>query len=456
MILPQPSDAFDWVQAPAGPALVCRAARAARAAISSRRGRGRSARGRRRTRSAWREVADAVGAVRSGCCASIRCMAPTSSCTARGAAVRVGAAERTSSSRDDPAIGARDPDRRLRAAADRRSRTGAVAAAHAGWRGTALRCRGRGRRTRWRREFGSRPSDLVAAIGPSIGPCCYEVGDGRARERFDGGRLHATRSSVALVHRRPASRPRWSESLDGHARSAGSGRRPARSDLRWRSCARRAIAMRSARTDATARRAGGTAAVIRTCSARYRALTDSRAGPDWLATAQSVSFVVHRRVGEPIGVRVERAADVLERDAADLVRQQPRLGVQRLQARVLHLVVAEHLLHEQQRIGADVQRAVPVRARPFERGEQAAILGDVVGRDADRLAELLDERAVGLLDADAVAGRPGIAPGAAVDVGDDRAVPVTVMARTGGAAGGAAARRLRARSTGCAGSCRTG
>ena len=34
------------------------------------------------------------------------------------------------------------------------------------------------------REFGSRPDDLVAAVGPSIGPCCYEVGD----ELFDAFR----------------------------------------------------------------------------------------------------------------------------------------------------------------------------------------------------------------------------------------------------------------------------
>jgi copper oxidase (laccase) domain-containing protein len=26
-------------------------------------------------------------------------------------------------------------------------------------------------------EFGTRPDDIYAAIGPSIGPCCYEVGE---------------------------------------------------------------------------------------------------------------------------------------------------------------------------------------------------------------------------------------------------------------------------------------
>jgi copper oxidase (laccase) domain-containing protein len=28
-----------------------------------------------------------------------------------------------------------------------------------------------------RLEYGSRPEDLIAAIGPGVGPCCYAVGD---------------------------------------------------------------------------------------------------------------------------------------------------------------------------------------------------------------------------------------------------------------------------------------
>ena len=51
----------------------------------------------------------------------------------------------------------------------------AVAAIHAGWRGTLSRVAAKtvGRMTM---EFGTRPQDLLAALGPGIGPCCYEVG----------------------------------------------------------------------------------------------------------------------------------------------------------------------------------------------------------------------------------------------------------------------------------------
>jgi YfiH family protein len=50
-----------------------------------------------------------------------------------------------------------------------------VAAIHAGWRGTLARIvvKTLGRMTM---EFGTCPGDVIAALGPAIGRCCYEVG----------------------------------------------------------------------------------------------------------------------------------------------------------------------------------------------------------------------------------------------------------------------------------------
>lgn len=58
--------------------------------------------------------------------------------------------------------------------ADRRLKV--VAAFHAGWRGTAKRIV-EGGIGRMRLEFGSRPEDLIAAVGPAVGACCYAVGE---------------------------------------------------------------------------------------------------------------------------------------------------------------------------------------------------------------------------------------------------------------------------------------
>jgi YfiH family protein len=77
--------------------------------------------------------------------------------------------------------------------ADTRRRV--VAAIHAGWRGTLARIAVKtlGRMTM---EFGTRPRDVVAGLGPAIGRCCYEVGPEvaqafaaqfpRAADWFDG------------------------------------------------------------------------------------------------------------------------------------------------------------------------------------------------------------------------------------------------------------------------------
>jgi hypothetical protein len=60
-------------------------------------------------------------------------------------------------------------------------RTRAVAAVHAGWRGTlqqiALKAAGR-----MADRFGTRAEDVHAAIGPGIGKCCFEVGPDVAQQ----------------------------------------------------------------------------------------------------------------------------------------------------------------------------------------------------------------------------------------------------------------------------------
>jgi polyphenol oxidase len=57
----------------------------------------------------------------------------------------------------------------------------AVAAVHAGWRGTRAGVAIAAVRA-LKERFDVNPADLIVAIGPSIGPCCYEVGEEVVRE----------------------------------------------------------------------------------------------------------------------------------------------------------------------------------------------------------------------------------------------------------------------------------
>jgi polyphenol oxidase len=66
----------------------------------------------------------------------------------------------------------------------------AVAAFHAGWRGTLKRIVESGV-GRMRLEFGSRPENLVAAIGPGIGACCYAVGE-EVQTEFESQFIYAS------------------------------------------------------------------------------------------------------------------------------------------------------------------------------------------------------------------------------------------------------------------------
>jgi YfiH family protein len=181
---PQPSDGFEWVQADGGPALVCRVLQPFADHLFTTRGWALGSRARAADQD-WRPVADALG-VDAGHLARAR--------QVHGAAVvvrRVGDAPAAGGQplpeadifvSDDPslALAIQTADCVPLLIADRA--TGAIAAAHAGWRGLAAGVP-RVAVEALAREFGSIPANLVAAVGPSISAERYEVG-GDVHSRF--------------------------------------------------------------------------------------------------------------------------------------------------------------------------------------------------------------------------------------------------------------------------------
>ncbi len=72
--------------------------------------------------------------------------------------------------------------------------------AHAGWRGTVHGVALEAARAMVQ-AFGSRPADIVAGVGPSIGPCCYEIGSevaARIRSNFRQGEWLYPRPDSAI------------------------------------------------------------------------------------------------------------------------------------------------------------------------------------------------------------------------------------------------------------------
>ncbi|GAB4439434.1 MAG: peptidoglycan editing factor PgeF [Anaerolineae bacterium] len=80
---------------------------------------------------------------------------------------------------------------------------GAVGITHAGWRGTMQNAALATVRAMQQR-FGSRPAKIIAAIGPAIGPCCYEVGPeviAAGRDSLpDGSSLFAANGRAGHAH----------------------------------------------------------------------------------------------------------------------------------------------------------------------------------------------------------------------------------------------------------------
>jgi hypothetical protein len=101
---------------------------------------------------------------------------------------------------------------------------GVVAAAHAGWRGNALAVAAVAVE-RLAAEFGSRPENLVAVIGPCIGPDAYEVGESVRDSFLAAG--HSTESVGRWFSSRNGGRPHldmWQSNID---QLAGAGVRRA-------------------------------------------------------------------------------------------------------------------------------------------------------------------------------------------------------------------------------------
>ncbi len=82
----------------------------------------------------------------------------------------------------------------------------AVGAVHAGWRGVVADAPGAAVRA-LADAYGSRPGQMRAAIGPCVGPCCYEV-DGPVAEAFAAAGL-PFEPPVARAAAPRDGRPRW-------------------------------------------------------------------------------------------------------------------------------------------------------------------------------------------------------------------------------------------------------
>ena len=109
---------------------------------------------------------------------------------------RAGEGDALVTARDGVPVSVRTADCYPLLLADGRNR--AVAAVHAGWRGTAAHIVVRALEE-MHRLYGTEATDVYAAIGPGIGACCYEVGAEVARQF---GLEHAGRIDLAAINRR--------------------------------------------------------------------------------------------------------------------------------------------------------------------------------------------------------------------------------------------------------------
>lgn len=170
MAQPQPSDGFEWTQAPWGKVLRCRPL----LAVANHFFTGANIE-LRDERSEWVAVAKEIGVDIERLVLLRQVHGATVTVVRRGCSSSPVRPEADVVVSDDPesAVAVRVADCAPVLLGDRR--LGAVGAAHAGWRGTIHRAAPAAVRA-MQESFGSNPADLVVAIGPCLGVCCGEVG----------------------------------------------------------------------------------------------------------------------------------------------------------------------------------------------------------------------------------------------------------------------------------------
>jgi len=181
MILPPPGESFGWTHAPLGPTLVCGPlARVAAHAFTTRSWP--LAVPETDSNAGWADVARLMR-VEPDSLVRVRQVHGAGVAIIRAGQTSAGSVTADIIASDDPtvALAIRTADCVPLLVAD--ERTGAVAAAHAGWRGVSLGVPSVTLNA-MARVFGSRPPDLIVAVGPAIGACCYEVGT-NVRKEFE-------------------------------------------------------------------------------------------------------------------------------------------------------------------------------------------------------------------------------------------------------------------------------
>ena len=126
---------------------------------------------------------------------------------------------------------------------------------------------------------------------------------------------------------------------------------------------------------------------------------------------------IHGLIRKPVRNLVVFAEGVTNFEVFELADQLLRLVVQLAQFRMTHLVNPFQLANHEFGIADHFERFDLVLGRITKRREQALILGVVVSVVPKVFAELGDRMAGGVLNRNAITGRPGIPAGSAIDVG---------------------------------------